>query len=85
MSNYAKLDDHLVKENKKLFEEAPDLTKPIDTYFKKIEDCKKLANDDKVHISKAKKMLQLQTHIGAMGLINSRYLKWKKKPIRDRT
>jgi len=85
MTNYAKLDDHIVKENKKLFEEAPDLTRPIDTYFKKIEDCQKLANDGEVPISEAEMVLQLQTHIGATGLVNSRYLRWKKKPIRDRT
>ena len=30
--NYAKLDDHLVISNKKEFEEAPDSTRPIDTY-----------------------------------------------------
>ena len=38
MNNYAKLDNHLVKENEKLFEEAPNLTRPINTYFKRIED-----------------------------------------------
>ena len=36
MKKYAKLDNHLVKENKKEFEEASELTQPIDTYFKKI-------------------------------------------------
>ena len=34
-SNYTTLDDHFTKENKKEFKEAPDLTRPIDTYFKK--------------------------------------------------
>ena len=85
MTNYAKLDDHLVKENKKLSEETPDLTRPIDTYFKKSEDCQKLANNGKVPISEAEMVLQLQTYIGATELVNSRYLRWKKKTIRDRT
>jgi hypothetical protein len=61
------------------------LTRPIDTYFRKMEDCQKLADDDEVPISEAEMVLQLQTHIGATGLVNSRYLKWKKKPLASRT
>ena len=84
MSNRAKLDDHIVKE-KKESEEILDLTLPIDTYFNKMEDCQKLDNDGKVPISKAKMVPRLQTHISATGLVNSRYLKWKEKPLLDRT
>ena len=35
-TNYAKLNDHLVISNKKEFEEAPDLTRPINTYYKQM-------------------------------------------------
>ena len=50
-SNYSKLDDHLVISNKKEFEEAPDFTRPIDTYYKHMEDCQKLAANGKVLIT----------------------------------
>ena len=32
LSNYAKLDDHLVISNNKEFKESPDFTRPIDIY-----------------------------------------------------
>ena len=35
--NYSKIDDHLVLKNKKEFEEPPDLTRPINVYFRKQE------------------------------------------------
>ena len=52
-SNYAKLDNHLVISNKKEFEEAPDFTCPIDTYYKRMEDCQKLSADGEVLITEA--------------------------------
>ena len=33
--NYAKIDDQLLENNKELYAEAPDLSKPIDMYFRK--------------------------------------------------
>ena len=36
--NYAKIDETLILKNRKEFEEAPDLSLPIDVYFKKQED-----------------------------------------------
>ena len=83
-TNYAKLNDHLVISNKKEFEEAPDFTRPIDTYYKRMEDCQKLAADGEVPITKAKMVVQLQTHLGATGMMNGKYLKWKMKPINSR-
>ena len=50
-SNYAKLDDHLVISKKKEFEEAPDFTRPIDTNYKRMEDCQKLSANGKVLIT----------------------------------
>ena len=40
--NYAKIDNQLLKNNKELYAEAPDLSKPIDVYFRKQEKCQKL-------------------------------------------
>ena len=52
-SNCAKLNDHLVISNKKEFKEAPDFTRPIDIYYKQMEDCQKLAADGEVPITEA--------------------------------
>ena len=83
-SNYAKLDDHLVIFNKKEFEEAPDFTRPIDIYYKRMEDFQKLVTDGEVPITEAKMVVQLQTHLGATGMMNGKYLKWKSKPLHNR-
>ena len=83
-SNYAKLGDHLVISNKNEFEEAPNFTRPIDTYYKRMEDCQKLAASGKVPITKADMVVQLQTHLSAIGMMNGKYLKWKLKPLRNR-
>ena len=43
----------------------------------KQEECQKLAADIKVTISKAEMVLQMQTNIGATGMISSKYLIWR--------
>ena len=66
------------------FEEAPDLSRPIDVYFKKQEECQRLAADGEIPISEAEMVMQVQTHLGATGLINTKYLAWKKKDAVER-
>ena len=83
-TNYAKLNNHLVISNKKEFEEAQDFTRPVDAYYKRMEDCQKLEADGEVPITEAKMAVQLQTHIGATGMMNGNYLKWKTKPLNKR-
>ena len=83
-TDYAKLDNYLVISNKKEFEEAPDLTHPIDTYYKRMEDCQKLAANGEVPITEAEMVVQLQNYLGAMGMIKGNYLKWKAKPLNSR-
>ena len=82
-SNYAKLDDHLVISNKKEFEEAPYFTRPMDTYYKRMEDCQKLDADGEVPIAEAEMVVQLQTNLDATGMMNGKYLKWKSKPLHN--
>ena len=77
LSNYAKLNKHLIIYNKKESEEAPNFTRPIDKYYKCMEDCQKLAADGEVLITEAEMVVQLQTHLGATGMMNGKYLKWK--------
>ena len=57
---------------------------PPNVYFKKQEDCQKLAAEGKVPISEADMVLQLQTHVGSTGMINTKYATWKKKSLTDR-
>ena len=83
-TNYVKIDDTLILKNRKEFGDAPDFLLPLDVYFKKQEYQQKLAADGEVPISEADMVLQLQTHIGSTGMINSKYATWKKKSLTDR-
>ena len=80
-NNYAKIDNRLVLKNKKQFEEPPYLTRPIGVYFRKQEECQKLAAYGGVPIVKAEMIVQLQTHLGTTEMINTKYLVWKKKTL----
>ena len=48
-------------------------------YFKKQEECQRLAADGKIPISKDEMVMQVQTHLGATGIVSTKYLAWKKK------
>ena len=82
-TNYAKIDDMLILKNRKEFEEAPDFLLPLDVYFKKQEDCQKLAADGEVLISEVDMVLQIQTHVGSTVTINTKYATWKEKSLTD--
>ena len=56
----------------------------IDVYFKKQEDSQNLAADGEVPIREVDMLLQLQTHVGSTGMINTKYATWKKKSLTDR-
>ena len=81
---YAEIDDETLEDNKKEFEQPPDMSMPIDVYFRKQERCRQLAIDGSVPISKGEPVLKLQVHMGQSGMVNSAYTKWKRKPIADR-
>ena len=85
LKNYAIVDDHIVEENRKTFEEAPDLSRPLDVYFKKQERCKQISIDGGVEISDADMVIKLQLHMGHTGLVSSEYTKWCAKPSTERT
>ena len=85
VKNYAKIDDQMIEANYLAFTEAPDLTEPIDVYFRKQEHCQLLASDGGVPISDANLVMQLQLHIGKTGTVNTAYTKWKQKPMADRS
>lgn len=83
--NYAGLDDQEIEKNRKVFEEPPDLSKPIDVYYRKQEKCQAIATDGKVAISEAEMVTQLQLHLGKTGTVNTAYLAWKDKGPAERT
>ena len=62
-TNYARIDDALLIKNKWEFEAPPDLSRPIDVYFRKQEECQRLASDGEIPISEAEMILQVQTHL----------------------
>ena len=80
---YAVIDDDVLEANKKEFEEAPDMSQPIDVYFRKQERCRQLATDGSVPISEADMVLKLQIHMGKSGMVNGAYTKWKRKASVD--
>ena len=81
---YAVIDDDVLEDNKREFEKPPDMSAPIDVYYRKQERCRQLAADGGVQISAADMVLQLQLHMGKSGLVNGAYTKWKRKPAADR-
>ena len=83
-TNDAKIDDTLLIKNKREFKEPPDLIRPLDVYFKKQEECQRLSEDGKIPLSEAEMVMQVQTHLGATGLKNAKYLTWKKKAAVER-
>ena len=83
-TNYAKIDDTLLIKNKREFEEPLNLSRPIDVYFKNQEECQRLVVDGEIPISEAKMVMQVQTHLGATGLTNTKYLTWNKKAVVER-
>ena len=52
-TNYAIIDDALLIKNKREFEAPPDLSRPIDVYFKNQEERQMIASDGKIPISEA--------------------------------
>ena len=85
LQNHAVVDDNIVEENCKTFEEPPDLSQPIDVYFKKQERCKQISVDGGVEISEADMVVKLQLHMGQTGMISSEYTKCCAKPAPERT
>ena len=81
---YAELDDEMLEKNKKEFEEPPDMSKPIDVYFRKQERCMKIAADGSIPISEGEMVQKLQIHMGQSGMVNGAYTKWKRKPRVER-
>ena len=53
-TNYARIDDALLIKNKKEFKAPPNISRPIDVYFRNQEECQRLAADGKYPQAKPK-------------------------------
>jgi len=62
------------------FREAPNLEEPIDVYFAKQQECQLLTADSMDPISDNAMVMQLTTHMGQCGLINTAVTKFKRQP-----
>jgi len=61
----------MLRRNKEEFEKEPDMSVPLDVYYKKQERCQQIAIDGKVPISEEEMVLLLQIHMGQSGMVNS--------------
>ena len=61
---YAKMDDHILKANLKVFKEEPQMDNPIDDYFAKQEQCQQIAKASKYEISDNNMVGMLIKHMG---------------------
>ena len=85
LKHYAVIDDDVLEANTKEFNNPPDMSLPIDIYFRKQERCRQLAADGGVSISEPDLVLKLQIHMGKSGMVNGAYTKWKRKTSVERT
>lgn len=84
LRKYAKMDDdvHLGIMNR--FREAPDMELPVDKYFAKQEECRRMVADTENPLTDAAMVMQINQHIGKIPGLSKRVVKFKKKPADER-
>ena len=83
LKHYAVINDDVLEDNTKQFNEPPAMSLPINVYFRNQERCRQLATNGNVPISKTDMVLKLQIHMGKSGMVNGAYTKWKQKASVD--
>ena len=58
---------------------------PIDVYYQRLQKCQKISEDAGYPITANDLILQLQTTMGASGMVNEEYKAWKKKAVAEKT
>ena len=79
VKKYGKMDDAVHAKIMEDFRKAPNMDLPIDKYFAKQEECKKLVADTDNPISDAGMVLQLTQHLGRIASLNRKVVKFKKR------
>ena len=84
LRKYAKMDDDVHLSIMNRFREAPDLELPVDKYFAKQEDCRRLVADTENPITDAAMVMQINQHLGKIPGLSKKVVKFKKKPVDER-
>lgn len=79
------MDVSLIKENRKALAEPPRHVMSHRRLFYWLIKCQKLANNAGYPITKKDIMLQVQTSLGATGMVSVEYKAYRKKPVADKT
>jgi hypothetical protein len=79
VSKYAKMDDEVHRHILLDFQKPPNMDLPIDKYFAKQEECRKLVADNENPITDAAMVLQLTQHMGKVPSLTKKTVKFKKR------
>ena len=79
------MDAHILKANKKVFMEDPDLDDLVDHYFTKQEKCQRIAKTSKSQISDEGMVTQIFEHMGKTGILARSTLKFGKQLDENKT
>ena len=83
--NYVKIDNSTIFANKCSFDEPPNMSRPIDVYFCKQEECQILETNGGIPITEAEMVSVFKKQMGATGLVVGAYTKWQSKSKSNRT
>ena len=84
LRKYAKMDDVIHIAIMSQSREAADMELPIDKYFAKQEECRRLVADTENPITEAAMVMQINQHIRKIPGLGKRVIKFKKKPVNQR-
>ena len=84
LRKYAKMDDDVHLAIMDRFREAPNMELPVDKYFAKQEECRRLVADTENPLTEAALVMQINQHLGKIPGLSKRVIKFKKKPVDQR-
>ena len=78
------MDDIVHKSIMDRFEEAPNMDLPIDKYFAKQEECRRMVADTDNPITDAGMVMQITQHLGRIAELSKKVVKFRKRPADTR-
>ena len=78
-TKYVTLDNHVLEDILAVFAVPPDLSVPIDVYFKKQEECQRQAEGSDDPIKGGDMVRMLQNHMGDSGTLTKKRVKFDKR------
>ena len=79
LCKYGKMDDLVHNSIMERFEEAPNMDLPIDKYFAKQEECRRLVADTDNPITDAAMVMQFTQHLGRIAELSKKVVKFRKR------